>query len=86
MPRLTARQMFDGRPDDRDHAVAVYNRNVADVIATVDPDRLLIHNLGDGWEPLCAWLGVPVPDVEYPSGNTSRDFVERLSDCGVDIA
>ncbi len=84
--RLIARQVFDGRPDDREHAIAVYNRNVADVIATVDPDRLLIHNLGDGWEPLCDWLGLPVPDVAYPSGNTSTDFVERLSARGVDIS
>jgi hypothetical protein len=83
--RLIARQVFDGRADDREHAIALYNRNVADVIATVDPGRLLIHNLGDGWEPLCAWLGVPVPDVEYPSGNTSRDFVRHFAAQGVDI-
>lgn len=52
----------------------------------VDPARLLIHNLGDGWEPLCAWLGVPVPDMDYPSGKTSSDFVRRLEDRGVDLS
>ncbi|MEP2028118.1 MAG: sulfotransferase family protein [Paracoccaceae bacterium] len=77
-------QVFDGRPDDRDHAIALYNRNVADVVATVSPERLLIHNLGDGWQPLCDWLGLPVPDVDYPSGNTTSDMKARLVDEGIE--
>ena len=77
--------MFDGGAGDRDRAIALYERNVADVLATVEPNRLLVHDLGDGWEPLCAWLGVPVPDVDYPSGNTSKGFVRRLGDQGVAI-
>jgi hypothetical protein len=28
--------------------------------------RLLVHSAKDGWEPLCKFLGVPVPDVPYP--------------------
>lgn len=27
------------------------------------PERLLIYKLGDGWEPLCKFLGKPVPEV-----------------------
>lgn len=75
---LIAEVVFDGRPDDRAHAIAVYERNVAAVRETVDPDRLLIHSLGDGWGPLCRWLGTPEPDVPYPSGNTAREFVELI--------
>ena len=26
---------------------------------------LLEYHIGDGWEPLCSFLGVPVPDIEY---------------------
>ena len=66
--------MFHGRADDREYAMAVYNKNVEDVLSTVAADRLLVHNLGDGWEPLCHWLGLPVPDVDYPRGNTTEDF------------
>jgi hypothetical protein len=83
---LVADQVFDGRPDDRDHAIAVYNKNVADVIATVAPERLLIHNLGDGWQPLCDWLDLPVPSIDYPSGNTTSDILTRLADEGVDLS
>ena len=71
---LIARQVFGGRPDDRDHAVATYEANVAAVKATVPAERLLIHNLGDGWAPLCAHLGVAVPDQPYPRVNNSSEF------------
>ena len=67
-------QMFGGRPDDRSHAVALYERNVAAVKATIPPERLLVYNVGDGWEPLCAFLGVAVPAQPYPSRNTTKDF------------
>lgn len=77
---LVAEQVFGGRPDDRDHAIATYNRNTEEVIETVDPERLLIHNLGDGWDPLCRWLGVSVPQVSYPTGNTTKDLNKRLAD------
>ena len=29
---------------------------------------------GDGWEPLCTALGVPVPDEPFPHTNTAADF------------
>nr|WP_281496622.1 sulfotransferase family protein [Pseudohalocynthiibacter sp. F2068] len=83
---LVAEQVFDGRPDDRNHAIATYNRNIEEVIATVDTERLLIHSLGDGWEPLCNWLGLSVPEVSYPSGNTTQDIVGRFAEKGVDLS
>ena len=77
--RLIRDQAFGGRLDDRDHAIAVYEANVAAVRATVPPDRLLVHSLGDGWGPLCAHLGVPVPDVPYPQRNKAADFAAMVA-------
>ncbi len=71
---LVAKQVFGGRPSDRAHAIALYEANERAVRETVPPERLLAHNLGDGWEPLCAHLNVPVPDQPYPSRNSSSDF------------
>ena len=34
------------------------------------------HNLGDGWAPLSAHLGVPVPDQPYPTRNSAEEFVK----------
>lgn len=71
---LIKEQVFGGRPDDRAHAIATYEANVASVQAEVPPERLLVHELGSGWEPLCAHLGVPVPDQPYPSANNTASF------------
>ncbi len=70
---LIAKRVFGGR-HDRAHAIAAYEANVADVLATVPAGRLLVHRLGDGWAPLCAHLGVAVPDRPYPSRNAAAEF------------
>ncbi len=71
---LIKKIVFSGNIDNRDHCMATYNANVAAVKASVPANRLLIHSLGDGWEPLCAHLGVPVPGQPYPSRNTTAEF------------
>ena len=71
---LIAEQVFGGRPDDAAHAMAVYEANVAAVKAEIPPERLLVHEIGAGWEPLCAHLGVGVPDVPFPHANSSETF------------
>ncbi|TIW17142.1 MAG: sulfotransferase family protein [Mesorhizobium sp.] len=76
---LVSKQVFGGRPQDRAHAIAVYQANVAAVLDTVPAARLLVHKLGDGWEPLCAHLGVPVPAEPYPSRNTTKEFRTALA-------
>ena len=65
---------FDNRPLDRDHCVAVFKAHVREVLDTVPKERLLVHNLGDGWEPLCEHLGVSIPDAPYPSSNAGASF------------
>lgn len=80
---LIERQVFDGRMGDHDQAIAVYQANVAAIMAEVPAGRLLVHRLGDGWPSLCAHLGVPVPDLPYPHGNTVEAFHARLGDPSV---
>lgn len=53
-----------------------YNR---EVMATIAPERLLVFHPRDGWEPLCAFLGVPVPPEPFPRIN-SRDELGAASD------
>ncbi|WP_143044292.1 sulfotransferase [Nonomuraea jiangxiensis] len=42
--------------------------------ATIAADRLLVYEIGDGWEPLCAFLGLPVPDEPFPQVNERAAF------------
>lgn len=69
--------VFDGRIEDRAHAISVYNAHVARVKATLPSSRLLVFEAKQGWEPLCKFLGVAVPDEPYPRVNTTEDFVGR---------
>ncbi|KAF3492329.1 uncharacterized protein GIQ15_01846 [Arthroderma uncinatum] len=43
----------------------------------VPADNLLEFEAKDGWEPLCKFLEVPVPDVPYPRVNDTSNFWER---------
>src|SRR5918993_932225 len=66
---------FDGRLTDRDHCQAVFARHVQAVRETIAPDRLLVFDVKEGWEPLCAFLGVPVPkDEPFPHVNDTAAF------------
>lgn len=44
----------------------------------VDWERLLVFDVAEGWGPLCAFLGVPVPDEPFPHRNLRADFWEVL--------
>jgi hypothetical protein len=58
-------------------AMERFNEEVKDGIA---PDRLLVWSVADGWEPLCEFLELPVPDTPFPHLNDSREFIERIVD------
>jgi hypothetical protein len=55
-----------------------YERHNAAVRALVPADRLVEWQPGDGWEPICDALGVPVPDAPFPHVNTSEEFRAML--------
>jgi hypothetical protein len=74
MWKAIADNRFTERTDDRDAAIAAYEAHNADVRATADPARLVEWQPGDGWQPLCAALGVAVPDEPFPHLNTTDDF------------
>ncbi len=71
--------VFDGRIEDRAHAISVYNAHVAKVKASLPSSRLLVFEAKQGWEPLCKFLGVDMPDEPYPRVNTTEDFVQPRS-------
>lgn len=68
---------FDPDWRDRDAALAAYDRHNAAVRAEVPADRLVEWQPGDGWDPLCAALGVPVPAEPFPHSNTTEEFRAR---------
>jgi hypothetical protein len=57
---------------------AVMNRWNDEVKSTVPPERLLVWDPADGWEPLCGFLGVDVPEDPLPRLNDTAGFREGI--------
>ena len=70
----------DATLEEMGDAMERYN---AEVQATVPADRLLVWTVADGWEPLCEFLEVPVPDMPFPRVNDSRQFAQRVIDAAL---
>ncbi|KAJ5161555.1 P-loop containing nucleoside triphosphate hydrolase protein [Penicillium capsulatum] len=65
--------------DFRRNARRVLDQHHAMIRETVSEERLLEYNVIDGWEPLCKFLGKPIPDVPFPAGNDPQDFFRRFA-------
>ena len=61
-----------------DILLSKYKAHNAAVKALVPKERLLIYRIGDGWEPICNFLGKPIPDVPFPHKNRLASGVEDL--------
>ena len=48
------------------------------VRAAIPADRLLEFEVKQGWQPLCDFLGVPVPDEPFPRSNHREEFWDRV--------
>lgn len=71
-------QAFGPRIRDRDFMIEAFNRHVDTVKREIPPERLLVYEAKEGWEPLCRFLGVPVPAAPYPRANTREDFLNLI--------
>lgn len=70
-------QRFSPDWDSADGGEAVrraYDAHNAHVRATVPAERLVDWQPGDGWEPICRALELPVPDAPFPHVNTTDEF------------
>jgi hypothetical protein len=70
--------VFGGNISDKTHMIDTYNAHLAEIKATVAEDRLLMFSPSEGWAPLCAFLGCPVPDEPFPFTNSRKDFEEKV--------
>lgn len=61
--------IFDNRFEDKEHTIDVFKHHIQEVRDTVEPARLLVFDVREGWEPLCRFLGVPVPSDLFPRLN-----------------
>ena len=63
-----------------------YRRHNAAVKAMVPSSQLLVYRVTEGWEPLCQFLCIEVPDIPFPHENKvgqPGNIVEKFHKFGV---
>jgi hypothetical protein len=59
---------------DRAYMTAHFRRHDEEVRSVIPKERLLVFEAAQGWEPLCAFLGVPAPQTPFPKVNSTEEF------------
>ncbi|MEY2398661.1 MAG: hypothetical protein QOJ00_1835 [Actinomycetota bacterium] len=77
---LIVQKFAGGDLTDKAACIAAYEAHNEHVRQNADPARLLEWQASDGWEPICARLGLPVPAEPFPHNNSTEEFLSRSSD------
>ncbi len=75
---LIGEKCFRAPLHDKQAGFVAYQHYIDSVIASFSSDRLLCFDVRDGWEPLCKFLGKPVPDNEFPRTNSAVEFWDNF--------
>jgi Sulfotransferase domain len=70
------------RPGQLAEAVDRYQEQVQ---RNIPEERLLVWSVTEGWEPLCAFLEVDVPDAQFPRLNDSKMYTDRVIDASLGV-
>ena len=65
---------LNGRFEDKEQTIEVFLERIETVKEKIPSERLLVHRATDGWDPLCQFLNVPVPEQNYPWVNEGRQI------------
>lgn len=57
----------------------MYEEHYERLEADLKPGTYLSWAVEDGWEPLCKFLGKPVPETPFPSGNSLKQWEARTN-------
>ncbi len=78
--KLIWQRSHKGTMEDREAAIKRYNDHIEEVRAVVPADQLMIFTVKEGWEPLCKFLGVEVPDTPFPNVNDRAEIKKTIAD------
>lgn len=73
----TVQRDYGDRLHDREFMIEQFMRHNAEVERAIPKDRLLVYEVSQGWEPLCGFLDIPVPDAPFPRANSREEFAAR---------
>lgn len=69
------KRTFGDQFENRERTIGIFKSHIDEVKARIPADRLLVYEVKQGWEPLCAFLNVPVPQgIPFPHLNDASTF------------
>ncbi len=72
------KRVFSGRYKDKEYILEAFDEHLGKVEEWVPRESLLKYRVTEGWQPLCEFLGVPVPDLAFPRSNDRQSFQSPL--------
>jgi len=75
--KLVFENTFHGRFEDRAYAIEMYERHNQEVQRNLPASRLLVHEVTEGWQPLCRFFQLPVPQEPFPRTNSAEEWQAR---------
>eukprot|EP01090_Pellita_catalonica_P018598 TRINITY_DN605_c0_g2_i1.p1 TRINITY_DN605_c0_g2~~TRINITY_DN605_c0_g2_i1.p1 ORF type:complete len:254 (+),score=26.01 TRINITY_DN605_c0_g2_i1:43-804(+) len=69
---------FDLKLNDKELCIKRFKQNIEQVKAAVDEKQLLVFEVKQGWEPLCKFLGIEIPDQPFPHVNSTEEFRKKF--------
>ena len=75
--KIIIEDVFGGRLE-KEHCIRIFKKHNDAVRNVVPRDRLLEYDVKQGWEPLCAFLDVPIPGKPFPHLNAGKRSLYQL--------
>lgn len=79
--RMSKATILNGRigefHDKKEEMKFLFLNHNEQVKRTIPENKLLVMELGDGWDKLCKFLGKDIPDVPYPHINSGVEHHEN---------
>ncbi len=63
---------------EKSSVIKCFNEHNARVIAECPKDKLLVFEVGQGWEPICTFLNKPIPAEPFPNVNDTKEFQKHV--------
>jgi Sulfotransferase domain len=77
--------LLDGEATTLEFMATAMERFNNEVRSAVPAEKLLEWSPKDGWDPLCAFLEVPIPDEPVPHVNDTEQFVSQITRFSVQV-
>ncbi len=72
---------FNGRFEQEEYAKTVFLNHIEQVKNSVAEEKLLIYEVTQGWQPLCDFLNLPIPEGEaFPNVNDTNTMKQLIRD------